>query len=153
MLVVRPATPDDIEQIVAFNAAMALETEGLRLDLARLRSGVRRVFQGDAAAFYRVAEVGGRVVGQLMVTVEWSDWRDAWVWWIQSVYVAPEARRVGAYRALHGAVVEEARAAGAAGVRLYVDARNTRAMATYAAMGMDGEHYRVFEQMFPLIRR
>lgn len=149
---VRPATPDDIEQIVAFNAAMALETEGLRLDLARLRSGVRRVFQGDAAAFYRVAEVEGRVVGQLMVTVEWSDWRDAWVWWIQSVYVAPEARRLGVYRALHGAVVDEARAAGAAGVRLYVDARNTRAMATYAAMGMDGEHYRVFEQMFPLNR-
>ena len=153
MTAIRAATSADIEQIVAFNAAMALETEDLVLDRSRLRAGVSRVFQGDAAAFYRLAEQDGRVVGQLMVTVEWSDWRDAWVWWIQSVYVLPEARRGGVYRALHAAVVEEARAAGAAGVRLYVDARNTRAMATYAAMGMDGDHYRVFEQMFPLSPR
>ncbi len=148
MLTVRPATLADAPMITAFNAAMARETEGLALDLVVLGAGVRRALSGEVGAFYRIAEREGAPLGQLMVTTEWSDWRDAWVWWIQSVYVLPEGRRIGVYRALHEAVLAEARAAGAAGLRLYVDRRNSRAMATYAALGMDGEHYRVFEQMF-----
>lgn len=148
MITIRPGTPDDAATITVFNAAMALETEGLALDRAVLGSGVRRALSGEVGAFYRIAEREGQVLGQLMVTTEWSDWRDRQVWWIQSVYVVPEGRRLGVYRALHAAVLQEARAAGAAGVRLYVDRRNTQAMATYTAQGMDGEHYRVFEQMF-----
>lgn len=148
MLTVRPATLADAPMITAFNAAMARETEGLALDLVVLGAGVRRALSGEVGAFYRIAEQDGVALGQLMVTTEWSDWRDAWVWWIQSVYVLPEGRRIGVYRALHEAVLAEARAAGAAGLRLYVDRRNSHAMATYAALGMDGEHYRVFEQMF-----
>lgn len=148
MLQVRPATLDDLDTIVAFNRAMARETEGLELDPEVLRAGARRALQGEVGAFYRLAEEDGAVVGQLMITVEWSDWRNRWVWWIQSVYVVPEARRRGVYRALHTGALDEARASGAGGLRLYVDTRNARAMDTYRALGMDGEHYRVFEQMF-----
>lgn len=148
MLALRNATLEDAPTLVAFNAAMAWESEGLVLDTDRLNAGVRRVLTDEVGAFYRLAEREGRVVGQLMVTAEWSDWRDAWVWWIQSVYVLPQARRGGVYRALHQSVVEEARARGVAGVRLYVDVRNRGAMSTYRSLGMDGDHYRVFEQMF-----
>jgi len=83
-----------------------------------------------------------------MVTQEWSDWRDAWVWWIQSVYVWPKARRQSAYRRLYQHVLAEAEAAGAAGIRLYVDKRNQRAQQTYQNLGMNGDHYQVFEKMF-----
>jgi ribosomal protein S18 acetylase RimI-like enzyme len=89
------------------------------------------------------------VVGQLLITYEWSDWRDRMVWWIQSVHVVPEARRHGVFRALYAFVRREAEAEGAGGLRLYVATTNTRAQAVYAALGMNGDHYRVFEDMFP----
>lgn len=146
-LPVRAGVPDDLDLIVRGNLAMARETEGLALDPDTLRRGVARVLSGPADAFYRVAERDGRVAGQLMVTREWSDWRCGWVWWIQSVYVWPDHRRKGVYAALYRRILEEARAAGVAGVRLYVDERNRRAAGVYARLGMDGEHYRVFEQM------
>ena len=90
----------------------------------------------------------GAVVGQLMITTEWSDWRNGAVWWIQSVYVWPEARGLGVFRALYEAVCTRAVSAGAAGVRLYVDTQNIRAQAVYTRLGMNGDHYRVFEAMF-----
>jgi GNAT superfamily N-acetyltransferase len=99
-------------------------------------------------AFYLRAEIAGTVVGQCMVTTEWSDWRNMPVWWLQSVYVAPAWRRRGVYRALHETVLDRARSAGAAGVRLYVDQGNDRAADVYRRVGMDGDHYLVFEQMF-----
>lgn len=145
---IRPATLDDLELLIEGNHALALETEGLTLDRATLGAGVRAVLAGEQPGFYRVLEEDGRVVAQLMITFEWSDWRDRMVWWIQSVYVAPEHRGRGAYRRLYEAVRAEAEAAGAAGLRLYVDARNTRAQEVYARLGMNGEHYRVFEAMF-----
>ena len=89
-----------------------------------------------------------RVVGQLLITYEWSDWRNRQVWWIQSVHVAREARRLGVFRALYAHVRGEAQAAGAGGLRLYVDDTNTRAQAVYTSLGMNGGHYRVFEDMF-----
>ena len=145
---VRAGTIADLDVIVAANAAMALETEGLALDLATLRRGVEAALVGGRSAFYRLVEQDGQILGQLMITTEWSDWRAAWVWWIQSVYTWPDWRGRGVYRALYAAVVDEARAAGAGGLRLYVDQRNTAASATYASLGMDGAHYRVFEHMF-----
>lgn len=137
----------DLDALVAGNLAMALETENLRLHEDTLRAGVRAVLLGQAPGFYRVIEAEGRVVAQLMITFEWSDWRARTVWWIQSVYVWPSHRRQGLYRKLYDAIVAEGRGAGVAGIRLYVDARNEAARATYAALGMDGEHYRVFEKM------
>jgi ribosomal protein S18 acetylase RimI-like enzyme len=152
---VRPATPADLAVIVAFNAAMAEETEGLRLDLATLREGVAALLEQRAPGRYWVAEHHDRIVGQLLITFEWSDWRNRMVWWIQSVHVEAEARRQGVFRALYDTARREAQAAGAGGLRLYVDTTNIAAQAVYTALGMNGDHYRVFEDMFttPTTRR
>lgn len=147
-LTVRTATAADLEIIVAGNLSLAQETENLRLDPAVLRQGVLSLLEGRAPGRYWVAERDGQVVGQLLITYEWSDWRNRLVWWIQSVHVAPEARRHGVFRALYAFARREAQSAGAGGLRLYVDVTNTRAQAVYAALGMNGGHYRVFEEMF-----
>ncbi|EIL91412.1 GNAT family N-acetyltransferase [Rhodanobacter sp. 115] len=130
---IRPATRDDIAHLVAWNATMAWETEAKRLDPEVLARGVAGVFDEPRRGFYLVAERDGTAVGGLLVTYEWSDWRCGDFWWIQSVYVEPTARRGGVFRALHEAVVQRARDAGAVGVRLYVETENHRAQATYEA--------------------
>jgi GNAT superfamily N-acetyltransferase len=145
---VRPAQSGDLEALVAGNAALAVETEGVRLDIETLRQGITALLESRAPGRYFVAELDGRVVGQLLTTYEWSDWRNRMVWWIQSVYVVPEVRERGVLRALYERARREALAAGAGGLRLYVDNRNARAQAVYAALGMAGDHYRVFEDMF-----
>lgn len=127
---------------------MALETEGIHLDMDVLTRGVRAVLAGRQAGAYRVLEKDGQIAAQLMLTYEWSDWRAATVWWIQSVYVWPDFRRQGLYRRLYRSVEAEAREAGAAGLRLYVEVENARAQATYRALEMNGERYTVFEAMF-----
>lgn len=147
-MAIRPATLIDLDAIVAGNLALAEESENLRLDRETLRAGVRELLDGRAPGRYWVAESDGIVVGQLLVTFEWSDWRNRMVWWIQSVYVAPAARRRGVFRALYDHARSEARLHGAGGLRLYVDVTNSRAQAVYAALGMKGDHYRVFEDMF-----
>ncbi len=139
---------NDLHALVAGNLAMAEETEDVALDVSTLTAGVRTALNSGRTARYFVGEVDGQVVAQLMITLEWSDWRNAEVWWIQSVYVSPTQRRRGWYRRLYAFVRDEAQRAGAAGLRLYVDRRNTAAQTTYAALGMDGEHYQVFEAMF-----
>jgi len=146
--IVRPARAGDLESLVAGNVAMAEETERVRLDLNTLRLGIGALLDEQAPGRYWVAELDGRAVGQLMITFEWSDWRNRMVWWIQSVYVVPDARGRGVFRALYDALRREAQAAGAGGLRLYVDTTNTRAQAVYRALGMNGDHYRVFEEMF-----
>ena len=148
MLHVRPATPGDLDTIVLGNMKLAEESENVRLDPATLRPGIAALLEGRAPGVYWVAELDGQVVGQLLITYEWSDWRNCMVWWIQSVYVALEARRRGVLRTLYAHVRGEAQAAGAGGLRLYVDNTNTQAQAAYAALGMNGDHYRVFEDMF-----
>ena len=134
MLTVRPATPADLETLVAGNADMAAETEQLQLDLLTLRLGVGAVLDGRVAGRYWVAEHDGRVVGQLLITYEWSDWRNRMVWWIQSVYVAPEQRRRGVLKALYERVRREAVEAGCGGLRLYVDNSNSRAQTAYSTL-------------------
>lgn len=148
MLSVRRATGEDLDFLVAGNMALAEETEHLRLEPGTLREGIRALLDGRAPGCYWVAEQAGRPAGQLLITFEWSDWRNRMVWWIQSVYVVPDRRRDGIFRALFDHTRREALAAGAGGLRLYVDVSNTRAQAVYAAMGMNGNHYRVFEDMF-----
>lgn len=145
-VLVREARPGDHALLCAFNQIMAEETEGRRLDEETLARGVRAVLEDRAKGFYLVAERAGRVIGQLMVTFEWSDWRDGLFWWIQSVYVAPEARRAGVYRALHERVVELARESGrSCGVRLYVEVENHAARATYERLGMKQCRYHMYE--------
>lgn len=147
-IAIRPAGPGDVDTIVEFNAALAWESEHLALDRALLHAGVTAGLADANKARYFVAEIDGRVVGQLMLTLEWSDWRNGWIWWFQSVYVAPEARRAGVFRALYRFVEEAAKAAGdVAGLRLYMERDNSRAEATYRAMGMDRTPYVVLERI------
>jgi GNAT superfamily N-acetyltransferase len=143
---IRTATAADVETVAANNAAIALETEGRRLDPDTLRTGVGRVLSDPTRGVYYLAESGGRVVGQLLITREWSDWRDGWFWWIQSVFVVPEARRTGVYRVLHEHVVGEARRTGdVCGIRLYTEQGNTRAHRVYEQMGMRRSAYVMYE--------
>lgn len=141
-LSIRRATPADAELIARFNAALAWESEGKTLDAATLMRGVRAVLADPAKGSYTLAERGGEPVGQAMVTFEWSDWRDGWYWWIQSVYVREDARRGGVFRALFNHLKREATADPAVvGLRLYVERDNLRARQTYAALGMSEEPY------------
>jgi ribosomal protein S18 acetylase RimI-like enzyme len=144
---VRPANRADAATLVAFNQTMAQETEGKRLDREVLTRGVTAVFDEPNRGFYLIAEGRrGEIVGQLMVTYEHSDWRDGTFFWIQSVYVAPAARRQGVYRALHDEVVARAKARGdVCGVRLYVERDNAAAQRTYEAMGMQRTIYEMYE--------
>lgn len=143
---IRTAAAADAPVIAAFNLAMARETEHLELDPARLRAGVEAVLADAAKGFYLVAESGGRVVGQLMITFEWSDWRNGNFWWIQSVYVDPEARGLGVYRRLYQHVRGAADARGnVCGIRLYVERENVRAQEVYRRQGMSAAPYEMYE--------
>jgi GNAT superfamily N-acetyltransferase len=144
---IRQATVADLTAIVEGNRLMALETEGLELDRPTLERGVGAVFEDASRGTYWVVEEDEAVVAQLLITYEWSDWRNKVVWWIQSVYVVESARAKGHYRRLYEFIAEEAKRAGAGGIRLYVDERNQRAQKVYSKLGMNGEHYRVFEAM------
>lgn len=129
---------------------MAEETERRSLDRETVRRGARGVLEDQRLGVYYVAECGGTVVGQLMMTYEWSDWRNGTFWWIQSVYVAPGARGGGIYRALHEYVETLARrTAGVCGLRLYVEAENTSAQRVYERMGMNCTSYRLYEIDWP----
>lgn len=144
---VRRAELPDAEAIAAMNARMANETEGLILDRVILTRGVRRALEEPSRALYFLAEQQGKVVGQTMVTFEWSDWRDGWYWWLSSVYVMPEARRQGVFRALYEHVVKAAReASDVIGLRLYFERDNTRALQTYLKLGMTATPYNMLER-------
>ena len=146
MMTVRAAVLTDVEFLVDGNARMAMETESLELDRARLRAGVEAVFADAGRGFYLIAEVEGERAGQMMITYEWSDWRNGVFWWIQSVYTVPELRGRGAFKALYGAVEAMARErGGVCGLRLYVEAHNETAQATYRRCGMSETVYRMFE--------
>jgi GNAT superfamily N-acetyltransferase len=147
-MIYREASPADIETLVGFQIAMADETEQLTLDREVCTAGVSAVFRDPSLGRYFVAETEAEVVGSALITYEWSDWRNGQVWWIQSVYVIPAARRKGVYAGLYTQLQSLARAeSGVRGIRLYVDERNTSAQSVYARLGMNGDHYRVFEWM------
>jgi len=147
-ILVRDARPDDASTIVDFQLAMARETEELELDRDTCTRGVAAVFADPSLGRYFVAEEEGRVLASLMITYEWSDWRAGMVWWIQSVYVVPTHRGRRAYASLYEHVQAlVATAPGIRGIRLYVDRRNTTAQQVYTRLGMNGEHYQVFEWM------
>jgi ribosomal protein S18 acetylase RimI-like enzyme len=150
---IRLARRADARTLVEFNAAMALETEGKRLLPEVIGAGVRSLLRNPKAGFYVVAEEENQVVGALMITKEWSDWRNGTFWWIQSVYVRPEFRRRGVYRRLYRHIQKLAKAdRHVCGFRLYVERENRRAQQTYRALGMEKTRYLVFEELKPGIR-
>lgn len=152
-LTIRPASPADIEIIAGYNAAIASETEHIELDRERLLQGVRAVLQDESKGFYTVAELDGRVVGQIMITYEWSDWRNGVFWWIQSVYVHADFRNQGVFTRLFRHIAAKAKDAGVVcGLRLYVEKENRRAQATYQRMGMTQAPYDVLEIDFVIQR-
>ncbi len=155
LFVIRPATVHDVQAILEFNAAMALETEQRRLDLDRLRKGTLALLTQPQHGFYIVAETSSgtirAAVGQLMITFEWSDWRNGVFWWVQSVYVKPEWRRRGVYRAMHEHIAARAKKdSQVCGIRLYVEHRNHDAQAVYQRVGLSPSVYTVYEQDFIL---
>jgi GNAT superfamily N-acetyltransferase len=141
---------DDLDVMAQFNIALAGESESLELEPARVRAGVEALLRDPAKGTYFVAVSGDKVVGQLLITHEWSDWRNGDFWWLQSVYVRPDFRRCGVFKALFDFV--QAKAAGApdvCGLRLYMEDGNSRAREAYRRMGMTETHYHVFERVFP----
>jgi GNAT superfamily N-acetyltransferase len=145
---VRRADLRDAEIVAAFNVAMALETENHVLDPATIATGVRAAIADEKRALYFVAEIDRRVVGQTLVTFEWSDWRNGFLWWFGSVYVEPEFRGRGVFRALNDHVERQARAAKSVGLRLYVWNENARAQTTYGKLGWTDANYKVMERLF-----
>lgn len=136
-LTIRDALVDDAPTIVDFNCRLAWETEHKRLDPAVIGPGVEAALRRPEFARYFLAEINGEIVGQMMLTYEWSDWRNGLFWWIQSVYVRDDARRGGVFRALYRHVESLARStAGVIGLRLYVEHENAAALATYRKLGM-----------------
>ena len=126
---------------------MADETERVRLDLTTLRQGIRALLESRVPGRYWVAELDSRIVGQLLVTYEWSDWRNGWFWWIQSVFIKPEARGQKLYSRMYDFVKERAREAGnVCGFRLYVENDNYHAQKVYDAVGMHASHYLMYEE-------
>jgi ribosomal protein S18 acetylase RimI-like enzyme len=150
---IRLATPADAAALTEFNAAMALETEAKELLPEVVGAGVQSLLANPASGFYVIADEGGRAVGSLMITREWSDWRNGSFWWIQSVYVRPEWRRKGVYKRLYRHIQElAAQDPSVCGFRLYVERENGRAQATYRALGMKETRYLVFEELKPGVR-
>jgi GNAT superfamily N-acetyltransferase len=152
-LKIRRATATDEGVLVAFNTAIAWETEKKRLHLATLTAGVRALLNDPHRGFYTVAEVAGEVVGQIMITYEWSDWRNGWFWWIQSVYVREDMRRAGVFRTLYREIEQQAISDPTViGLRLYYEHENSRAHATYISLGMSNTAYGMME-VYPLAGR
>jgi GNAT superfamily N-acetyltransferase len=143
---VRLATPADAEFLVRGNAAMALETEHLSLNLDRLRDGVHALFEQPSRGVYYIAELDAQRAGQMMITYEWSDWRNGLFWWIQSVYVEPRSRSRGVFNAIYRHVEHLARTTpGICGLRLYVENSNSQAQEIYERLGMQRTAYQMFE--------
>jgi ribosomal protein S18 acetylase RimI-like enzyme len=144
-VVIREARPADAAAIAVFNIRLARETEDMKLNPSTVEQGVKAVLADPAKGRYFVAEVGGSVVACLMITHEWSDWRNGDMWWIQSVYVHADHRRKGLFKQLYDRVLEEARANEVRAIRLYVERHNDRAKQTYAALGFGKTDYDVME--------
>ncbi len=145
MINIRRAKQSDAAAIIDFQQRMAWETERMTLDPDILREGVYAVFTNVNCGQYWVAEDGALVISSLLITYEWSDWRNSNVWWFQSVYVLPSYRRQGIFRAMYLRIKSEAEKQRVAGLRLYVESSNYTAQQTYEAMGMESKHYKMFE--------
>ncbi|MBQ3121598.1 MAG: GNAT family N-acetyltransferase [Bacteroidaceae bacterium] len=136
----------DIDSIVQFQADMAMESEGCLLDREKVAKGVAAAMLDESKGVYWVAKFDGKTIGSLMITREWSDWNNEWYWWIQSVYVAPEYRRQGVYKAMYMKVKDAAKGSNVSQIRLYADRSNLPAQKVYKSLGMHESHYLMFEE-------
>lgn len=147
-LLVRLAEDKDVQTLAQFNVALAWETERKRLELPVVSRGLRTLLKNPHHGFYTVAEMEGDVVGCVMVTYEWSDWRCGLFWWIQSVYVKPECRRQRVFSTLYEFLKQKAsKESSVCGFRLYVERANHPAQTTYSQVGMAETSYKVFEEL------
>ena len=146
MILCRPAIPDDLPDLVEGNQGIAQETENLTLSTSTLSAGIEAVFDVANRGAYWVATDDHGIIGQLLITFEWSDWRSGQIWWIQSVYVWPRARRQGVFRTLLATITEQAQQAGVVELRLYAETTNDKAHKTYLNQGFETGHYQVFEK-------
>jgi ribosomal protein S18 acetylase RimI-like enzyme len=145
---IRRAVKQDIPSLMNCQKQLAFETEGLELDPDKLQKGMMAIFNGAGRGYYSVAEVKNEIAGCYMITYEWSDWRNGWVYWLQSVYVKESFRNSGVFKQMFNELLTEINGnSEIVGLRLYVDKSNVRAQQVYSAMGMDGEHYNVYELM------
>jgi len=147
MIEIRLANKFDSPAITEFQIKMAFETEKIKLDTNIVTKGVISVFLDPQKGKYFVATENNKIISSLLITHEWSDWRNNWVYWIQSVYVLPEKRGRGIFKQMYNHILEIVNNSEVAGLRLYVDVSNLSARKVYAKMGMDGNHYQVFEWM------
>jgi ribosomal protein S18 acetylase RimI-like enzyme len=138
---VRQATRADAPTIADFNSRLASETEHLTLEPATIAAGVAAVLADPNRGRYFVADEAGAVIGQIMITFEWSDWRNGWIWWLQSVYVRADRRRHGIFRSLLDHIVAAAIRENVAAIRLYVEKENRSAQATYKGLGFEEMHF------------
>ena len=145
---IRKANKTDLPTIVEFQLAMAQETENLQLDKPTVEKGVAAAFKDSGKGQYFVTEIDGEIASSLMITPEWSDWRNGVVYWIQSVFVKEKFRRLGIYRKMYAYIQDLVKQdENVRGIRLYVDKSNIKAQKTYESTGMNGEHYQLFEWM------
>ena len=147
IITVRDASFEDVEFIAEANYSMALEIEKLELDKDILFKGVRAVFRKPSRGCYIIGEYNGEVAGCLLITHEWSDWRNSNVAWIQSLFVKEEFRGKGVFKKMFATIEERVSKGEYAGIRLYVDKSNENAMEVYSGLGMSGDHYLLFEKM------
>jgi len=147
MITIRKAISEDAAVIIDFQQKMAWETEKITLASGIITEGVNAVFANPALGQYWVATEGDILIASLLITCEWSDWRNANIWWFQSVFVLPEYRRRGIFRSIYSHIKDEADKRGVAGLRLYVETNNSRAQKTYEALGMISDHYTMYEWM------
>jgi GNAT superfamily N-acetyltransferase len=145
MISIRKANKEDAETIIDFQQKMAWETEHMTLVPEIISKGVTGVFEDPSHGQYYVAENDGIIIASLLITYEWSDWRNSIIWWFQSVYVLAEYRRTGVFRKMYSYIKDEAYRNNVAGLRLYVESNNLRACKTYEALGMSSEHYTMYE--------
>ena len=147
MITIRKARAEDASIIIDFQQKMAWETEKMTLCQETITKGVNKVLTNSECGQYWVSEENGNVVASLLITYEWSDWRNTNVWWFQSVYVLPAHRRTGIFKSMYLLIKAEAENQGVAGLRLYVETNNSNAQKTYEALGMKSGHYKMYEWM------
>ena len=145
-LTITQGKASDIDTIVRFQADMAMESEGTMLDMDRLTLGVSSAINDEQKGIYVVARANDTPIGSLMLTREWSDWNNQWYWWIQSVYVMPEYRKKGVYKAMYATLKDMAQENGVSQIRLYADRTNLSAQQVYQRLGMRESHYLMFEE-------